>query len=343
MTFKHSASRSVALASAFVLALAAGCPPTPLDPGEDQSSPVDRRPAGGRGQGPAIAGNFNRNEGTVPGGSGDQDPDSSTDEQASGDAASAGQDPAATNANADGNPNQDGSSTSSSNVNGASESTVDSDGDGVSDSSDVCAGHDDLVDSDRDGAPDGCDECAAGDDRIDSDRDGIPDACDAPVNPWGDDVLLVDLDEDGVAEFEGDLSDGEPLNDLSWAHNVNVACWTALLDEYFVGNHVFYALRGVQPGHSILYIEVTPDSDVDVSLYAYTQATTEYPVPPDVSRANCEADHAPYSGPNPGETEDVEFHNPTNNSYNIFFAVAGGRTSDTSGSFRVKVRLISAY
>lgn len=57
----------------------------------------------------------------------------------------------------------------------------DSDGDGVSDHCDVCAGFDDAIDTDGDGVPDGCDICAGSDDAVDSDGDGVPDGCDIEV------------------------------------------------------------------------------------------------------------------------------------------------------------------
>ena len=63
----------------------------------------------------------------------------------------------------------------------------DDDGDGVTDSSDVCPGSDDSADADSDGVPDGCDDCAdtpscatnidADGCAIDSDGDGSPDGC----------------------------------------------------------------------------------------------------------------------------------------------------------------------
>jgi hypothetical protein len=54
--------------------------------------------------------------------------------------------------------------------------SVDGDGDGVCDDSDLCDG-DDALDADLDGVPDACDVCD-GDDGLDADLDGVPDACD---------------------------------------------------------------------------------------------------------------------------------------------------------------------
>ena len=73
---------------------------------------------------------------------------------------------------------------------------IDSDNDGVSDSTDVCNNHNDSIDIDSDGIPDGCDLlidsdidgiaddvdlCPNSDDSIDVDLDGIPDGCDTLI------------------------------------------------------------------------------------------------------------------------------------------------------------------
>ncbi len=78
---------------------------------------------------------------------------------------------------------------------------VDSDGDGVGDSCDLCANFDDSIDSDGDGMPDQCDQCPGYDDFLDADEDGTPDACDNC--PDVANVQQDDTDGDGV----GDLCD----------------------------------------------------------------------------------------------------------------------------------------
>lgn len=69
---------------------------------------------------------------------------------------------------------------------------ADADGDGVPDSSDVCAGFDDNADSDGDSAADGCDACPA-DANNDADGDGICGNVDACPNDSAN-----DLDGDGI-------------------------------------------------------------------------------------------------------------------------------------------------
>jgi hypothetical protein len=108
-------------------------------------------------------------------------------------------------------------STSGADIQWIAELVADSDGDGVQDPDDVCAGSDDTLDADMDGFPDGCDACpwdplndADGDgvcgdvdacegedDSLDADGDQVPDACDVcPADPGNDG------DGDGVCESE---------------------------------------------------------------------------------------------------------------------------------------------
>ncbi len=165
-----------------------------------------------------------------------------------------------------------------------------------------------------------------------------------PVNPWGDDVTLVTFTADGIAELEGDLADGAPLADLSWADDSNVACFTWAQFPFFKGNQVFYALESPQPSGSIVKITVIPDSSVEVSLYGYTASATSHPLPPMRYNTVCEASlGSTLTGPNPGVAESIEFHNPTGNEYNIFFAVSGDAYTGTAGHYEVIVELIDAY
>lgn len=76
---------------------------------------------------------------------------------------------------------------------------IDSDGDGVGDSCDLCAGFDDSIDSDGDGMPDQCDQCPGYDDFADADEDGMPDACDNC--PDVANLLQDDSDGDGVGDM----------------------------------------------------------------------------------------------------------------------------------------------
>ena len=96
------------------------------------------------------------------------------------------------------------------------DSLIDSDADGVADSSDACPGYDDTVDVEADGTPDGCDslidsdadgisdaadQCAGYNDSLDQDGDGIPDNCDQTPMPEDDQTNVTDTTpvDDGEA------------------------------------------------------------------------------------------------------------------------------------------------
>ena len=96
------------------------------------------------------------------------------------------------------------------------DSLIDSDGDGVSDTNDVCLGHNDSIDIDQDGITDGCDslidsdgdgisdaadQCVGYNDLLDQDGDGIPDNCDQTPMPEDDQTNVTDTTpvDDGEA------------------------------------------------------------------------------------------------------------------------------------------------
>ena len=90
---------------------------------------------------------------------------------------------------------------------------VDTDGDGVEDSVDVCAGFDDRVDTDGDLTPDGCDLCPA-DINNDSDLDGSCDSLDLCI---GDDQT-----GDSDSDLDCDNIDTCPLDSENDADNDSV-------------------------------------------------------------------------------------------------------------------------
>lgn len=75
----------------------------------------------------------------------------------------------------------------------------DADGDGITDTCDVCDGSDDTLDADNDGVPDDCDVCEMADDAVaDMDGDGI---CAPDDNcPDDDNPNQEDFDGDGVGD-----------------------------------------------------------------------------------------------------------------------------------------------
>ncbi len=160
---------------------------------------------------------------------------------------------------------------------------------------------------------------------------------------WPDSVTQIEV-VDGVGGARGDLADGSCVN-LDWAQDAQIACFPSTRFDYFTGNHVFFALADPLPGRSVATITVTPDPDVEVSLYGYRDGTGEFQVPPRIEGSTvCEASYPVAIGhqPNPGEPETIQFFSPGNNEYNIFFAVAGDADTGTSGRFAIDVQVDTA-
>ncbi|MDA7501939.1 hypothetical protein N8482_01560, partial [Chitinophagales bacterium] len=116
--------------------------------------------------------------------------------------------------------------------------TGDSDGDGVCDDLDICAGGNDNDDADADNTPDFCDACPnsatgdsdgdgvcddldicpGGNDTVDTDNDNTPDFCDACPNS-----ATGDSDGDGVCD-DLDICPGEDDNDDADSDGIPDAC-----------------------------------------------------------------------------------------------------------------------
>ena len=134
---------------------------------------------------------------------------------------------------------------------------------------------------------------------------------------------------------EGDLATGE-LVDLDWADQSNVACFPATEFLNFEGNHVFYAVE--QPEGSVLSVTVTPDADVDVSVYMLQYGGGSRYVPPEVpSAVTCEAGFDQTNDSNPGEAESASV-TATTNPYTVLIGVAGP-AGVTAGAFQLSVDL----
>ena len=142
------------------------------------------------------------------------------------------------------------------------------------------------------------------------------------------------LDAAGEAEGEGDLDEGH-LMPVRWANSSQTACFPATQNDKFRGHHVFY--RTQLPVNSKIEITAVPDSpDVDVNLYAFRLAATDFKtVPPSVNTGACESSFS-YQGPNPGESETVAFYSGRN-PYNVVIGVAGPK-GVVSGGFTLKVK-----
>ncbi len=87
------------------------------------------------------------------------------------------------------------------------------------------------------------------------------------------------------------LSQGVQIEDLSWAWNSQNACFTALQQRKFSGNHVFFT--GIIPPYSEISVTVIPkDKNANFSIYAYQVGVDKMPIVPDLhSCIRCEADY----------------------------------------------------
>lgn len=108
----------------------------------------------------------------------------------------------------------------------------DSDGDGVPDVCDLCAGFDDNLDADSDEIPDDCDNCpmTPNNDQANSDEDLLGNACDNCPGVTNPDQQ--DTDQDGI----GDACDAAPYSLFDFDADADVdqrdfahlqTCWTA--------------------------------------------------------------------------------------------------------------------
>lgn len=96
----------------------------------------------------------------------------------------------------------------------------------------------------------------------------------------------------GNGVLTGNLNQGAPMADLSWAWKSNVACFPETQKQKFTGNHVLYYTD--LPAYSEMEVTVVPkDRNANFSIYAYQvgQVTDNKIVPNLTSCTRCEADH----------------------------------------------------
>ena len=98
--------------------------------------------------------------------------------------------------------------------------------------------------------------------------------------------------KNGNGVLEGNLNQGKPMSDLSWAWSSNNACFPATQQKKFTGNHVLYYTD--LPAYSEMEVTVIPkDPNANFSLYAYQVGrVSESKIVPNLSSCTrCEADH----------------------------------------------------
>ena len=152
-------------------------------------------------------------------------------------------------------------------------------------------------------------------------------------------VHAIDAQANKTTEYRGNLSDGAPIEDLSWASTSSNACFPATQNSKFRGNHVLHGFS-IRP-YSEVTVTVIPDKkDANFSLYGYQIGATSYRVVPDLpSCVSCEADHK-WDYPKRGKTQDHTrsiFFNSTTNPYNIFIGVVGADAGTNQGAYTLKI------
>ncbi len=138
----------------------------------------------------------------------------------------------------------------------------------------------------------------------------------------------------GDQTLKGNLSDGEIVDDLSWAWSSNMACFVETVKDQYEGNHKFFKIE--IPENSTITIYMTPtNSSAEMALYGYSKAAGDETLPPDVSSSvSCEASPSNSNGAKTGEQE--IFFNAINNPYAVIFGVAGP-DGVTTGEFEIRV------
>ncbi len=160
----------------------------------------------------------------------------------------------------------------------------------------------------------GCKKGTLGDPKADPDYHGI-------------ELPTADPDE----QLNGNLAAGTEIT-LDWAEQPEVACWPATENDNFEGPHVFFEIS--KEGFGDIFIEVQPESDVDVSIYTI-EFSDEVQEPPNVTGSHrCEASYADVTGSNPGQPEAVELQGFPEKT--ILLGVSGPSTEDT-GTFEVNI------
>jgi hypothetical protein len=147
----------------------------------------------------------------------------------------------------------------------------------------------------------------------------------------------------GEVVYKGDLSQGQPIDDLSWAWSSANACFPETQKQKFTGNHVFFS--GIIPQYSEMTVTVIPDDEnANFSIYAYEIGVSRNDLVPHLrSCIRCEADHK-WDRPKVGKTQD---HSRTvtdlvaiNTPYKVVIGITGA-DGLTTGGFTLKVAMKS--
>ncbi|WP_236976138.1 hypothetical protein [Membranihabitans maritimus] len=152
----------------------------------------------------------------------------------------------------------------------------------------------------------------------------------------------IKIGNERTVEIGGDLANGRQMNDLSWAWNSSNACFPAIRQEKFSGNHVLYYTD--LPSYSEMEITLIPnDRTSNMSLYAYEvgKVTPQNTVPSLTQCIRCESDFK-WEFKRRGKTQDhtrkvrniVALKNP----YQVVIGVAGAEKL-TNGGYKLKIEI----
>jgi len=153
-------------------------------------------------------------------------------------------------------------------------------------------------------------------------------------------VTPISISSEAIASADGDLANGAPMEDLTWAWSSSNACFVETQKKKFTGHHVLFATD--LPPYSELTVTLIPeDPNANFSLYGYSIGTTRTDIVPNLpSCVTCEADFKwdyPYRGRTQDHTRSIRF-NAIRNPYRVIIGVAGAEGLAT-GKFRLEVKL----
>lgn len=153
----------------------------------------------------------------------------------------------------------------------------------------------------------------------------------------------IEAQPNQIMTYEGDLSEGALMPDLSWAWNSSVACFPATQKQKFTGNHVLYTLD--LPKYSEMEVTVIPnDPEANFSVYAYEIGLNTNRLVPNLSGCiRCEVAHKwdrPYRNKTQDHTRIVSNLVAINRSYQVIIGVVGAEGL-MEGGYSLKIDIKS--
>lgn len=151
-------------------------------------------------------------------------------------------------------------------------------------------------------------------------------------------IYTIQSQPNATVQVEGNLSQGQIINDLSWAWSSSNACFVSTQSKKFTGNHVLYTTE--IPTRSTMTITVVPkDKSANFSIYAYSGGGGAI-VPDLPSCVSCEADYKwdyKYRGKTQDHSRSVELR-AVNNPFPVTIGVVGAEGLQ-EGDFILQIKL----